>query len=67
MFAAEHDRSVMHCLALLLHVQVAPEDPLPNVALRRAHLPLRHGGLGLGSDAGRAPCSLICFMGGLVS
>ena len=48
---------MLHCLALLLQVHAAPEDPLPNLALRRAHLPLRHGGLGLRSAAAHAPAA----------
>eukprot|EP00439_Symbiodinium_sp_Y106_P041834 s5083_g5.t1 len=47
-FAAEHDRSMLHCLALLLQVHAAPEDPLPNLALRR---------LGLRSAAAHAPAA----------
>ncbi|CAE7822051.1 unnamed protein product [Symbiodinium sp. CCMP2456] len=56
-FAAEHDRSMLHCLALLLQVRAAPDDPLPGLAIRRAHLPLRHGGLGLRSAAAHAPAA----------
>ena len=54
-FLAEHDRSVLHCLALLLQVHAAPDDPLPGLATRRAHLLLRHGRLGLRSAAAHAP------------
>eukprot|EP00439_Symbiodinium_sp_Y106_P062335 s3397_g9.t1 len=56
-FAAEHDRSVLHCLALLLQVHAAPDDPLRGLATRPAHLPLRHGGLGLRSAAAHAPAA----------
>ena len=47
-FAAGHDRAVLSCLAALLSPG-ASCDSLPLLAAARAHLALRHGGLGLRS------------------
>ena len=44
-FAAEHDRSLLHCLANLL--QFERPDLLPDTAASIAQLAFRHGGLGL--------------------
>ena len=49
-FAERHDRAVARCLGRLLGGQGEPLV-LPELALRRAQLPLRFGGLGLGSAA----------------
>ncbi len=54
-FAFEHDRSVLLCLAQLLQVDPGAGDPLPDLVARRAHVALRHGGLGLRSAASNAP------------
>ena len=41
-------RSVLHCLALVLQVRAAPQDPLPNLAQRRARrAPIRPAGRGI--------------------
>ena len=46
-FAAEHDHRILSCLAQLLQVEASSDSPLPALVARRAHLPLRLGGLGL--------------------
>ena len=56
-FAAEHDRNILCCLAQLLHIVPGDADPLPQSAAARANLSLRHGGLGLRSAAGHAPAA----------
>ena len=48
-FAAAHDRAISSCLAALLHADL--HDGLPALAVARAQLALRHGGLGLRSAA----------------
>ena len=57
MFAAEHDRNILCCLAQLLHIVPGEADPLPQSAAARANLSLRHGGLGLRSAAEHAPAA----------
>ena len=49
-FAKAHDRAVARCLERLLGGQ-GEQLVLPELALRRAQLPLRFGGLGLRSAA----------------
>ena len=56
-FAAEHDRNILCCLAQLLHIVPGDADPLPQSAAARANLSLRHGGLGLRSAAEHAPAA----------
>ena len=48
-FADQHDKSVSQCLAALLQLPSLPEE-----AVRRAKLALRHGGLGLRSARAHA-------------
>ena len=56
-FAAEHDRNILCCLAQLLHIVPGDADPLPQSATVRANFSLRHGGLGLRSAAEHAPAA----------
>ncbi|CAE7878828.1 unnamed protein product [Symbiodinium sp. KB8] len=56
-FAAEHDRDILCCLAQLLHIVPGTADPLPQSAAARANLSLRYGGLGLRSAAEHAPAA----------
>ncbi|CAE6971831.1 unnamed protein product [Symbiodinium sp. CCMP2456] len=56
-FAATHDRNILCCLAQLLQLVLGGADPLPHFAAARAHLCLRHGGLGLRSAAEHAPAA----------
>ena len=56
-FAAEHDHSILSCLAQLLQVEASSDSPLPALIARRAHLSLRLGGLGLRSASAHAPAA----------
>ena len=54
-FAARHDAMVSSCLDTILSADAAVG--LPDLAVARAQLPLRHGGLGLRSAARHAPAA----------